>query len=272
MENRMRMNKSRVLEKLRSGGVATSIKINLADSRACEIAAMAGFDCLWSDMEHVANDWSVIEKQVLTAKAYGTDLLVRVARGGYSDYTRPLELDAAGIMVPHIMSLDDAKDVVRKTRFYPLGRRPLDGGNADGAYCNIDLLDYMEDANKNRFVIVQIEDPEPMDDIEEIAALEGIDMLFFGPGDFSQGIGAPGQWDNPELLSAQKKVAQVCAKAGKYAGTVGSVNNFAELADMGYGLINLGADVVGLGKYFNEIISAVNEKENSRASSIYGGK
>jgi 4-hydroxy-2-oxoheptanedioate aldolase len=108
---------------------------------------MAGFDCLWTDMEHVANDWSVIEKQILATKAYGSDLLVRVARGGYSDYTRPLELDDAGIMVPHIMSFEDAKKVVNMTRFHPFGRRPLDGGNADGVYCEIDILDYIKDAN-----------------------------------------------------------------------------------------------------------------------------
>jgi 4-hydroxy-2-oxoheptanedioate aldolase len=98
-------------------------------------------------MEHVANDWSVIEKQILATKAYGSDLLVRVARGGYSDYTRPLELDDAGIMVPHIMSFEDAKKVVNMTRFHPFGRRPLDGGNADGVYCEIDILDYIKDAN-----------------------------------------------------------------------------------------------------------------------------
>ena len=272
MENRMRMRPSRVLEKLRAGGVASCIKMNFADSRAFEIAAMAGFDCLWSDMEHVANDWSDIEKQVLTAKAYETDLLVRVARGGYSDYTRPLELDATGIMVPHIMSLADAKDVVEKTRFFPLGRRPLDGGNADGAYCNISLQDYMEDANNSRFVIVQIEDPEPLSDIDEIAAIEGIDMLFFGPGDFSQSIGAPGQWDHPQLVSAQKRVVEACKKAGKYAGTVGSVDNFSKLVEMGYRFINLGADVVGLGKYFTDIISSINEKETNTPAGIYGGK
>ena len=85
---------SRVLEKLRSGGIASCMKLNMADSRAFEIAAMTGFDCLWTDMEHVANDWSVIEKQILAAKAYRTDILVRVSRGSYSDYTRPLELDS----------------------------------------------------------------------------------------------------------------------------------------------------------------------------------
>ncbi len=91
---------SRVLRKLRSGAVASCVKINLADARAVEIAGLAGFDCIWADMEHVGNDLSVIEKQIWAAKAHNTDVLVRVSRGSYSDYIRPLELDASGIMVP----------------------------------------------------------------------------------------------------------------------------------------------------------------------------
>ena len=132
--SKLEMRPSRTLAKLRSGGVASCcFKLNLADARAAEIAAMAGFDCLWTDREHVPNDLSAVEKIIWAAKAHNADVIVRVPRGSYSDYIRPLELDAAGIMVPHIMSLADAQNVVRMTRFHPVGRRPVDGGNADGA-------------------------------------------------------------------------------------------------------------------------------------------
>ena len=104
-------------------------------------------------------------------------------------------MDASGIMVPHIMSLEDAKRVVWMTRFHPIGRRPVDGGNADGAYCAVDFVQYLQEANENRFLCVQIEDPEPLDELEAIVKLDGIDIVFFGPGDFSHGIGAPGQFD-----------------------------------------------------------------------------
>ncbi len=260
---------SRVLEKLRSGGIASCMKLNMADSRAFEIAAMTGFDCLWTDMEHVANDWSVVEKQILAAKAYRTDILVRVSRGSYSDYTRPLELDASGIMVPHVMGAEDAKKVVHMTRFHPLGRRPIDGGNADGAYGNIDITEYIRDANNNRFVIAQIEDPEPLDEIDAIASLDGIDMLFFGPGDFSQGIGFPGKWDNPRIKEAQKKVADAAARAGKISGTVGNPENLADLINTGYRFICMGADVLGLARYFTGILSYFNEIEKKQPKSIY---
>lgn len=250
----MTMRKSRVLAKLRRGGVVSSFKLNFEDGRVAELAAMSGFDCIWVCMEHVANDWSVIEKQIWAAKAFDTDVMVRVARGGYSDYVRPLELDAAGIMVPHVMSLDDARKVVRMTRFHPVGRRPVDGGNADGAYCTIDFKEYLRQANEERFVAVQIEDPEPIDELDAIASLDGIDMLFFGPGDFSHGIGAPGEWAHPKIIEARKRVVECALAHGKFAGTVGGLWAVDELVDMGYRFINLGADVLGLVDYTRKLL------------------
>lgn len=251
----MNMRPSRVLKKLRAGQVVSCIKINLADPRCTEIASMCGFDCLWLDMEHVATDWATVENQIRSAKIYDVDVMVRVARGSYSDYIKPLEADAAGIMVPHVMSLDDAKKVVWQTRFHPVGRRPVDGGNQDGAYCMIDFNEYIEAANEQRFVVIQIEDPEPLDELEEIAKLDGIDMIFFGPGDFSHGIGAPGQWDHPLVAETQRRVAKVARDNGKFAGIPGNLDNLPELIDMGYQFISAGADVVGLSDYFRKLVA-----------------
>ena len=187
----MDMRKSRVLRQMRNGKVATCTKLNLSDPRAAEIAAMCGFDCIWIDLEHVPNNMKDVEDAVRAAKIYDVDVLTRVSKGCYSDICRPLEGDSTGVMVPHLMSLEEARQIVYYTKFYPIGRRPLDGGNADGAYCLVDANDYIKQANAERFTVVQIEDPEPLAQLEEIAALPGIDMLFFGPADFSQGIGAP---------------------------------------------------------------------------------
>lgn len=267
----MNMRLSRVLKKLRAGETATCFKINLGDARAVEIAALAGFDCLWTCLEHVPNDLSVMEQCIWAAKAHDTDVLVRTARGGYSNYIRPLELDAAGIMVPHCMGVEDAKEIVRMTRFHPVGCRPVDGGNADGAYCGVEFNDYLKQANTERFVVLQIEDTQPLKELDAIAALDGIDMLFFGPGDFSQSIGAPGQWDHPEIAAARRQVAEAAIRHGKYAGTVGSTGNYDELVAMGYRFISMGADVVGLSNYCQSIISAVSKKKASSTDSIYSG-
>lgn len=248
------MGKSRVLAKLREGKVVGSLKLNLADSRSAQIAAMAGIDCIWLDMEHVPNDLSAIEKQILAAKSQGVDTIVRVPRGSYSDLVRPLEMDATGIMVPHVMSLADARQVVRMTKFHPIGLRPVDGGNADGLFGQLGYLPYIEQANRERFVMIQIEDPEPLEELEDIAALEGIDMLLFGSADFSQAIGAPGEWDHPRITEARKLVAQVAIKHGKIAATTASgPEQAAEWAKLGYRFINIGSDVSALSKSFREL-------------------
>ena len=255
----MKMRPSRVLAKMRSGGVATCIKLNLADARGAEIAALCGFDCVWPDMEHVPNTLQDMENIIRAAKMFDVDTLVRVQRGSYSDLIHPLEMDAAGIMVPHLMSLEEAQKIVYYTKFHPIGRRPLDGGNSDGAYCLIPMQDYMEQANRERFVVVQIEDPEPLADLEKIAQLDGIDMIFFGPGDFSQGIGTPGDFKNPKIADTRKRVAEVARKYGKFAGTVGGAADFENLSNMGYNFISIGADVVGLWLYYKDIIEKVNK-------------
>lgn len=249
----MPLRPSRVLQKLRAGQVASCVKLNLADPRAAEIAALCGVDCVWLDREHVPGDLSHLENQVRAAKIHDVDSVVRVPRGSYSDLVHPLEMDAAGIMVPHVMSLEDARRVVHQTRFHPIGRRPLDGGNADGAYCMVPLQEYMAHANRQRFVIVQIEDPEPMADLDAIAQLDGIDILFFGPGDFSQGIGEPGNFDHPKIAEARRRIVQTARRHGKFAGTVASCATLAATVAMGYQFVSVGADVVALAESFRRV-------------------
>lgn len=257
--NNTSMRKSNVLKKLRNNETVICFKMNLSDPRAFEIAAMNGFDCIWTCMEHAPNSNAQIESQIMACKAYDTDIVVRVKRGSYSDYVVPLEMDATGIMVPHIMSAEDARMVAKTTRFHPNGLRPLDGGNADGKFCNVPLADYLSQANYERFVIVQIEDPEPMDELDEICKVEGIDMIFFGPADYSQAIGAPGRFDDPRINEARIQIAKTAEKYGKFAGTVGSLDNLPELKHIGYNFISIGADVVGLQNYCKNIVSKSSE-------------
>lgn len=271
----MKMRESRVLKKLRSGDIASCLKVNIGDGQAAEIASMSGFDCLWIDREHLAQNWSTLSSQIWAAKAHDVDVMVRVPRGSYSGYVKPLELDATGILVPHIMNLEEAKQVVQMTRFHPIGRRAIDGGSADGAYTRMDFNDYLKDSNAQKFVVLQIEDPEVLPDIDAIAALDGVDMLFFGPGDFSQGIGAPGEWNHPRLIEARKLVAEAARRNGKFAATSGGIDSLDEFLDLGYQFVNIGADIVGLSGYCNNLITRFTqskEKSGNEEGGLKPGK
>lgn len=249
------MRRSRVLNKLRKGEIALSTKINLTDPVSVELAALAGFDCVWLDMEHIPCDWENICNMVRMAKIYDIDSMVRVPKGSYSDLIKPLEADATGIIYPHLMNLEEAKKLVYFTKFHPVGRRPLDGGNADAKYCQIDIQAYVQMANRERFVMAQVEDTEILSELEDIAKLDGIDIVFFGPGDFSQGVGAPGDFNHPEVIETREKVAMVCKQYGKFCSTPCSLQQMEEYIKMGYNFLNLGADVIGLGQYWKDLMN-----------------
>jgi 4-hydroxy-2-oxoheptanedioate aldolase len=250
------MRPSRVLRTIREGKVARVLKLNTSDAKVAEIFAMAQPDAIWLCMEHTSSSFEQIENQIRAAKIYDVDAVVRIARGSYSDYVRPLEMDAAGLIVPHVMSLADATSVRDMTKFAPLGRRAADGGNNDAAFTRVGLLDYLETANRERFVCYQVEDPEALDDLEAIAALDGVDALFYGPGDYSVALGIPGQMDHPEIVRVRKLVATVARKHGKIAATVCSPEAVPEYADMGYNMLSVGADVFALVQFADRLLSA----------------
>jgi len=253
----MHLRKSTVLRKIRNGETAISIKLNLADSRVAEMAAMSGVDCIWIDMEHGLVDYNQAESMIRAAKVYDVDVITRTAKGSYNDLIKPFESDSTGIMIPHLMSLEEAKQIVYYTKFHPIGRRPIDGGNCDGKFCMVSTADYIKESNEERFVIVQIEDPEPMAELEEICALPGIDMIFFGPADYSQGIGNPCKIFNEETLKARCLVAQTARMYGKMAGTVGNPTTFKALQEEGFNFINIGGDVRALAAHFANIVKEV---------------
>ena len=170
-------------------------------------------------------------------------------------------MDATGIMVPHLMSAADAREVAHQTRFHPIGRRPFDNGTSAGAYCQIPAEDFLRDSNEQRFVVVQIEDPEPMEELEAIAQTDGIDMLFFGPADFSHGLGTPIDMGHPAVVAARKRIVEVARQYGKFAGTVATPDTVAEYADMGYLFLSIGADVLALADYFREMKSVFDRIE-----------
>ena len=248
----MNLRRSRILTLLRQGQLPAVLKINLSEPRVVEIAGLSGVDAVWLCMEHVPNDWIGLENQVRAARIHNIDALVRVAKGSYSDYLRPLEADAAGIIVPHVTSADEARQIVEWTRFQPVGLRPMDGGNVDGQFCHIPTDEYVRHANAERIVILQIESPEGLAQVDAIAAVPGYNGLLFGPGDFSHRIGKTGQIDAPEVVAARQRVAAAARRHGKFAMSAGLFAPLPELVAEGHQVFNIGADVIGLGGYLRQ--------------------
>jgi len=247
------MHESVVLRKLRNDEPVWCAATALGDPNVVEILGALGIHCVWLCMEHRPFGVETLHNQIRAAKMMGMDAMVRVAKGSYSDLIRPLEMDATGIMVPHCMSGEEAAGIVRMTRFHPLGRRPLDGGNSDGPFCLRPADQYCAFANDQRFVIVQIEDKEAVDCMEDIVATDGIDVFFLGPADLSHSYGCPGQLDHPKVLEAVDKLAALCKQYGRHWGMPCPPEQAPGLLEKGARFLAAGADVTAIAEHFKAL-------------------
>jgi 4-hydroxy-2-oxoheptanedioate aldolase len=213
--------KSRVRTKLRAGEFVKVIGINrVTEPWLTEVVGRLGFDVVWFDMEHRAHDFEVIDRLSLACRATGIDLMVRICKNGYTSIMRALEFGANGIMIPHCCSAAEAEQWVRWSRFPPAGNRGFDHAGADADYGLSDPIEYLDKQNGEIFLAVQIEDREAVDRVDEIAAVDGVDLLFVGPADLSISYGFPLQRQHPAIQRAIDKVANAAQKRGKWWGTV----------------------------------------------------
>jgi 4-hydroxy-2-oxoheptanedioate aldolase len=239
------MRPSKIKAKLKRGEPALVTTIHAVDPGFYELASLMGFDGLWMDLEHHSCSLETAAGLMRAARVGTADLLVRPAKGEFMRMGRILEAGAQGIMYPRCSDADEAREVVSWAKFAPLGRRGLDSGNADNPYCLMPLAEYVRAANEETFLVVQIEDPAAVSQAREIAAVEGVDVLFFGPGDFSVLAGVPGQFEHPTVEEAIREVAAAARAAGKHWGIpVGSPERARQMLDLGARLLAHGADLL----------------------------
>ena len=209
---------SRSLRKLRAGQfLQAAVFTRFPEPWLGELAGRLGYDLIWLDMEHRCFGYEVVAPLALACRSTGIDLMVRILKtGGYTSPMRVLESGASGIMVPHCLSACEARQWVEWARFAPVGKRGFDGAGADADYMLADPIAYMEHANRETFLVLQIEDCEALDELDEIANTDGVDMLFVGPSDLSISLGVPMQFEHPLVQRTIDKVANAAEKAGKW--------------------------------------------------------
>ncbi|MFI4876200.1 MAG: HpcH/HpaI aldolase/citrate lyase family protein [Blastopirellula sp. JB062] len=239
------MRRSKVLTKISSDVPAFGTALHLNSPDVYEMTALMGFDAIWLDMEHHATGLESMVHLIRAARAGDADVVVRPAKGEFMRMGRMLEAGANGIMYPRCSSAEEAREVVKWAKFAPVGRRGCDASGPDVPYLLTPLNQYLAEANRETFVIIQIEDPEALDHVDEIAAVPGVDMVMLGPGDFSILSGIPGEFDHPLVLAAQEKIIQATLKAGKpWAATCSTIQKAKEFADRGARLLFHGCDIV----------------------------
>lgn len=239
------MRPSKIKAKLRRNEPVLLTSMAYANPAEYELASLMGFDGLWLDMEHSKVGMETAEGLMRAARVGTTDVMVRVAKGEFLRLGRALEAGAQGILYPRCDNAEEAKQVVAWSKFHPLGHRGADGANADMPYCTMALDQYVKEANEQTFVGVQIEDPNALKNADAMAAVPGVDFLFFGPGDFSIFAGIPAQWTNPIIDNAIKTVAAATKKAGIHWGMPAFNAEWAKkLLDLGARILSHGADII----------------------------
>jgi 4-hydroxy-2-oxoheptanedioate aldolase len=222
---------NRVLERLRAGKYVLCGSVTPYPSpKIPEMMGLIGFDCVWIDMEHQDFSWDQAFNMCLAARASGMEPMIRVRKEGDHSFFRPFEAGATGIMVPHVRTIDEAEWALKFSRFAPVGLRGMDGVEAAAKYSLAPTDEYMSWAVEETFVLFQVEDRETLDILDEIARMDGLDGLFFGPGDMSQSLGIPLQFDHPTMQEARQLVAATAKKHNKFWGMpVGSAAQAAGL-------------------------------------------
>ncbi|MFV0336883.1 MAG: HpcH/HpaI aldolase family protein [Chthoniobacterales bacterium] len=172
-------NKS-VKEKLAANEPVLCARLGYQDPGLVDLVSRLGIDCAWICTEHVAIDPFRLRSIIQAVRYGGAEALVRIRPSNYSDIIKVLEMGATGLLIPWIKTANEVREIVEMSKFYPQGRRGCDGSQVDADYGLKPFKDYLKDANDSTFII-QIETPEAVENLEEIAAVENIDALFLGP-------------------------------------------------------------------------------------------
>jgi 2-keto-3-deoxy-L-rhamnonate aldolase RhmA len=203
-----------------------------------------GYDAVWLDQEHVGLTIPQIEEAARAARGVGLDSFVRLYATDYATVMRPLEAGAGGIMAAQVRSAKEAADVVRWAKFHPHGLRGVNSTGFDGRYGTLPTRDYFARANAETFLAIQIEHADAVAEVEQIAAVPEVDVLFVGPADLAQSMGIPGEWDHPRLWAAIERVAGAARSAGRHWAILPRDPGYAQrCVDLGCRMLSVGLDV-----------------------------
>lgn len=213
---------------------------------AVEVSAAAGPDFLCIDWEHAQIGRERIEDLIRAADVQRVPAMVRVPAHGSEWTAAVLDAGAAGVLVPRISTAEQARAAVKATRFPPLGERGLGPGRAT-AY-GYQIPDYLAAANEKLVLAIQVETAEGLANIDEIVAVEGVDVIFVGPADLAASLGATTPADAARLDAAIVTIAWATRNAGKAAGIFRPMtSDVAKWAEAGVTFFLLGSDARYLG-------------------------
>ena len=215
--------KNPVKERMKGGEAALGMNIRLGRSAdIARIAKATGHDFIFVDVQHSIFSLETIAHIAQTALAIGVAPLVRVRSCDDPDTSLLLDNGALGIVFPDVNNAAEARRAVAAAKFPPLGMRSVAGGYPQFDYRSVPLAQSVPLLNEATLVVCMIETREGLANIEEIAAVDGVDVVHIGSNDLLAALGKPGQFDAPELVTALDRAIAAAQKHGKFAGCGGN--------------------------------------------------
>jgi 4-hydroxy-2-oxoheptanedioate aldolase len=241
--------------KLQSGHLLRGCFLTLPSADVAEILANAGFDFLLIDHEHGSGDITDAIGQMRAMLGSGTSAMVRIRQNDAALIKRTLDAGANALLCPMVECREDAEAVVQACFFPPLGSRGAGGGTRASRY-GYDAA-YHSTANDRLLIVAQIESRRGVANIEEIAAVAGIDMLLIGPRDLSSTMGKLNQFQDPEVLAVVADAEARIKRSGKYLGSVIYPGLTAQaMFDKGCHMVITGSDVGILSTGAKQLLSS----------------
>jgi 2-dehydro-3-deoxyglucarate aldolase/4-hydroxy-2-oxoheptanedioate aldolase len=233
-----------VKKKLAEGGVALgSMVFEFFTPGIARLCANAGAEFVMYCMEHTGVGFETLQPQFSLCRALGVAPLVRVPAGEYHFVARALDVGAFGVMVPLVDTAEQAARIVSFTRYPPKGRRGAAFGFAHDDYQTGDVVQKMHAMHERTLVICMIETRAGLDNVEAIAAVPGVDVLWLGHFDLTNFLGIPGEFTHPKYRDAVKRIAAAAAQHGKSAGYMAADEQLGrEYLGHGYRMIATGTD------------------------------
>jgi 2-dehydro-3-deoxyglucarate aldolase/4-hydroxy-2-oxoheptanedioate aldolase len=252
---------NRVKRMIKAGKKTAGGWAQLCSPLSAECLARGGFDWVLIDMEHAGGDILTLVSQCQAIAAAGTGAvpIVRVPWNDLVWIKRILDAGAYGLMIPYVNTREEAIKAVQACKYPPQGFRGIAGSVRAAGYGR-DTAQYLKRANDEIFVMLQVETPQAIENMEAIASVPGVDALFIGPMDLSTSMGYFG---NPAAPEVQAVIATAEAKAKKLGMPLGTISGSWEQAkalyDRGYQLITLISDSVLISKVGAETMAKVRE-------------
>jgi 2-keto-3-deoxy-L-rhamnonate aldolase RhmA len=233
-------------ESLRSGEAVVGTWVSLAEPAVAELLA-PDFEFVVLDTEHTPNTLETVANCARAVDAAPGDALP-IARVAWNDpvrIKRILDLGVGGVMVPMVETPDEAEAAVAACRYPPEGIRGMAAARAHDYGRSFD--EYVERANDDVLTILQVETEEGLSNVEEIAAVDGVDALFVGPADLSANLGVLGEWESDAFVDGVERIVTAAQDAGTPVGTLGvDVDQLRAFDSFDYDYVIAGVDAAML--------------------------